>query len=185
MSRFLITGLPRSRTAWMSVTASTCIRNAMCWHEPVSWLQDWGKVESLWGANIEHTGIADAHLGFRLHGIMNRVSPNVLVIERAIAEVEKSLARFTGLPANNYVDLLRIRLDEWRGHRSFKYVDFADLNDRLGECLRHLAPGARIDEVRAAEMCRLNIQADQRILDVARDSAHLIEPELLAELRFK
>ena len=55
--RFFITGLPRSRTAWMAAFMTS--GNAVCLHEPRNWAAMWNH------DGAQHVGISDSGLGFR------------------------------------------------------------------------------------------------------------------------
>ncbi len=84
MAPFFITGLPRSRTAWLSVVAG-------CVHEP-----GYGDMESarrIWSRPV---GIADAGLGMHLPAILREFQPRTLIVERPQLEVMDSLRSYFG-----------------------------------------------------------------------------------------
>lgn len=157
---FLITGLPRSRTAWMAAAATD--GRAVCFHEPMAAMRRWDDVfEQIWHGrgSMQHVGIADHGLGFHLPAIMDRLGPRTLIIERPIAEVNTALARL-GLPPTNFCDLLAEHLAF--DHPRIRRVGYKDLEDahEVRRCLEWLMPGQFIDQRRLARYQMLNIQAD-------------------------
>ncbi len=155
---FLITGLPRSRTAWLAAAASADA--SICWHEPTAWLDRWQGAFDIWRDGTHaHVGISDSGLGFHLPEIIERASPRVLVIERDMAEVEAFGVR-QGYPRTNYLELLKGALAY--DHPLIERVPFAALtNDRVvADRLKHLMPGMVVDMDRIAMLQRLNIQTD-------------------------
>lgn len=94
---FLITGLPRSRTAWLSVAATSA--EAICHHEP-----GYGDLDSarrIWSGDGRYrlVGIADAGLGLHLAGILAEFAPRTLIVERPAGEVIASSRAYLGRSA--------------------------------------------------------------------------------------
>lgn len=182
---FLITGLPRSRTAWLAAAALN--DQSICWHEPIGWLSRWQDVFDIWaGDNPRYIGVSDSALGFHLREIIERAAPRVLVVERDIADVETSLAKL-GRPGN-YCALLQPCLDF--AHPSIRRVTFKALAEPavVMRCLRHLMPEAAISQDRLRVLQRLNIQVDtKQWQETARersgDIASLLGPEIASQLR--
>lgn len=156
---FLITGLPRSRTAWLSVAATT--DQSLCWHEPVGWLPRWQDTfTEIWGDQTHrYVGASDSALGFHLQEIIERAAPRVLIVERALPDVEASLARLSDGP-HGYCALLKARLGY--AHPSIMRVPYHALAESrvVVQCLRHLMPEAVISQDRIRALQPLNIQAD-------------------------
>lgn len=182
---FLITGLPRSRTAWMAVAASN--DQSVCWHEPLSWLGHWEAVfHAIWpGRDHRYVGISDSALGFHLPEIIARVAPRVLVIERDIAEVEASGAAL-GIVQPKYLTLLKSALEY--DHSLIERVPYEVLTDDrvVASCLRHLMPGASIHMDRIKMLQRVNIQTDMDRVNRDAPQADLVAlfgPEIAAQLR--
>ena len=84
--RFLITGLPRSRTAWLAV-ASGALHEPISLHGP-AWIADWQDGE----------GVSDSGAAPFLPFILKTVAPRTLIIERPRAEVVASLVAYFGRP---------------------------------------------------------------------------------------
>lgn len=189
---FLITGLPRSRTAWFAAVASACVPGAICYHEPTASLSDWEDVFELWNReDYEWVGISDAGLGFRLPVIMKRIQPQLLIIERAIGEVERSLKAATKLPMNNYCDLLHARLVEQKNHPLAHCVAYSDLNERgiVTRCLQWLMPNAWVDDLKLCQFMNFNVQTDlDRTFALARENGGMAREMMggdVVQLRMK
>lgn len=188
---FLITGLPRSRTAWLSVAATTTF--SICHHEPWDRMLSWEGAEGIWArSGFGHVGIADSALGFHLGVFLDRVGPRVLIVERDIREVEASLAAaFPDLRRTNYCDLLAARLRPYRDHPQVKTVRYDDLDDRdtVIDCLKHLIPGMNFAPSRIAELQKMNIQVHApafraRLAEFA-DAPAQLGADIAAEIRLK
>jgi hypothetical protein len=183
---FLITGLPRSRTAWMAEVAT--FGRAVCFHEPMARLERWSEIFALWGAQSGacFVGIADHGLGFFLPEIMRRAAPRTLIIERPIEEVEASLD-LIGVPGSRlFLELLSKALAY--PHPRIGRVPYASLSDSnvVRYCLQWLMPGAPIDIDRIAAMQRENIQALENIQagrQRAADIANFLPADVIARLR--
>lgn len=184
---FLITGLPRSRTAWLSVAAAN--DQSICWHEPVGWLDRWQDVfTKIWGNQPQrYVGASDSALGFHLQEIIERVAPRVLIVERDIGQVQASLDRLGPTPVN-FCTLLKASMEYI--HPLIKRVPFEALADShvVVQCLRHLMPEAVISQDRIRALQPLNIQADmtrvhQSIAVRARDMSAVLGPDVFDRLR--
>ena len=162
MTPFLITGLPRSRTAWMAKACSV-FGVSMCLHEPLRWLDRWEDVfTAIWRPRfaLDFVGVSDHGFGFHLPAIMERLAPRTLIIERPIAEVEASWERVSGLPAGNFCTLLAecLAFD----HPQIKRVGYADLDstDTVLDCMAWLMPGLRVSRKEIDRLQGVNVQAD-------------------------
>lgn len=182
---FLITGLPRSRTAWMAEIAHS--DRAVCFHEPMAHLARWDDVfGEIWGERWVRAfvGIADHGLGFHLPEIMRRAEPRTLIIERPIVEVEASLDLIGLLGSRLFLELLAAALAYQ--HPLIRRVPYASLADTSAvvECLQWLMPGAPIDAGRIAAMQGQNIQALENIeRGRAADMANFLPADVVARLK--
>lgn len=163
---FLITGLPRSRTAWLSVAASDI--DSICYHEPVERMASWQGAQAIWSRSQHYwTGISDSMLGLHLVDLLMWVAPRTLVVERPKEDVAASLRnRFPDWPETNYVDILADRLALAKGHPLVRTVDYADLADPriVKACLEWLMPAKAFSVERLAELGRMHIENDMRHL---------------------
>lgn len=186
MTPFLITGLPRSRTAWMAEVAT--FRRSVCVHEPWVTMDRWDDIfTTLWNARSvwDFVGISDHGMGFHLPEVMRRLAPRTLIIERPIEAVSASLD-LIGLPNNRlFLDLLSRALAYQ--HPQILRVPYDDLS-RTGfvvRCLEWLMPGAEIDIRRIDDLQYENIQALGNIdkgRSRAADVANFFPADVLATL---
>lgn len=191
MSSFLITGLPRCRTAWMA--AVTTGERSICHHEPLNQMKHWRDVYDLWGRQErEYVGISDSCLGFHLGEILDVEGPRTLIINRPIPDVEASLIA-AGLPiTTNYCELLSDFIRPFRSHPLVMNVTFEALSSIqvVLTCLEHLMPDLEPDEERVAELMDVNIQVDARaaMIDAIShpvDLSALLGQAVLMGLRFR
>jgi hypothetical protein len=184
---YLITGLPRSRTAWLATVATG--DESVCWHEPLTWLDRWEDVfTKIWGYSAHrYVGISDSGLGFHLPEIITRAAPRILIVDRDIAEVEASLVR-TGVVPTNYCAILKECLSI--EHPSIMRVPFKALeaNHIVAQCLRHLMPDAKINADRIKVLQHMNVQTDmRRIRQLAQkragDMVAILGADVAAQIR--
>lgn len=163
MSRWLVTGLPRSRTAWLSVLMNNA--GAFCRHEPTRYAQSFEDLVASWP---DGTGVCDAALGFQLKRLIDELSPRALIIERDVDDAKASFLRYMeGVPLrlsllHEHADLLQSRMAEVLTHklvRSLRYEALHDVNS-VKWAMDWLVPGC--DTSRVEEMMRLNIQVERR-----------------------
>jgi hypothetical protein len=158
-TKFLITGLPRSRTAWMAAFMG-------CQHEPS------GQMNSLFDINEFYKvndGCSDSTMGWWLPWILKTVRPRVVIIDRPIAEVEASLQReFPEIEPNLYCKKLLASLDRWRRYAAVMSVPYASLDNvaTMRKVFWHLRPGTPFDEGRYFHMQRQKIVVDKNKLQL-------------------
>lgn len=145
---FLVTGLPRSRTAWWSVVASGPL--STCLHEPVKDCQSYADFRELWlGMQMPFAGVSDSALGVQLGRILDDVKPRTLIVERDTDEAIRSFGDYMdGVPidreaAAKLFRKLAAELRRHHQHELVKVVPFAALNifDVAKECYEWLMPG--------------------------------------------
>lgn len=132
--KLLVTGLPRSGTAWLAVALSY---TASCDHEPLAGVSS---LEQVWQLFHRTVGISDSTFSLFLGQTLQRIQPQTLVIRRPLGEVVESLAR-VGLPrSTKLLELMEERLQPWLTHSLVKAVSFSDLwdLDLLEEIWQHL-----------------------------------------------
>ncbi len=189
---FLITGLPRSRTAWLSAVANT-VPGAVCYHEPIEWVPSWQASLDLWKRDDRvYVGISDASLGFHLADILRSHRPRTLVIKRPIDAVVGSSAAI-GMKSGvaRFCEVLDGRIRAAENHQLVEVVSFDALRDPsvVVACLEHLMPGAVIDREKVEIFGRLNVQSDvERVTRVMGERARageipaLLGPEIFREV---
>ncbi len=160
MRNFLITGLPRSRTAWMAAFMSTC--RVLCRHEPLKALSSIKDMPSVMlSDNHTHVGASDSGAGLFLPWIMANMPMPVLVIERDLRDVQLSMSTI-GFPIGDALEQLLCELRAYRNHPDVMWVAFDSLNEKrtMLKIWEHLVPGLQFDNDRFELFRELNIEAD-------------------------
>ncbi len=188
---FLITGLPRSRTAWLTAAANT-VPGALCTHEESIEWDTWDQAFDVWGsATHRYRGFSDSLLGLHLRPIMERARPRCLVVVREVDAVADSLRRLLpGYPdPRRFLELLARRLEDAIDEFGLPTIKFRDLGDsaKVALALRGLMPGAAVDHGRVASLTHLNVQVDVRHtfnrIEARRDSiATLLGADVVSAL---
>lgn len=166
-AKFLVSGMPRCRTAWFSVVMSTV--NSICYHEPVSRVESFEELELLWRPKYgERVGISDSAMMFQLPRILQEIKPRTLLVERRIPDVLSSLKRyFHGTnymldydEGRKYLGKIQGIIDEHRSHPMVRTVKFEDLRDyeTVKALIDWLAPGIEVLDLKS--LMRMNIQVD-------------------------
>jgi hypothetical protein len=125
--KYLVTGLPRSRTLWMSHFLPDCV------HEVAH------RLNSVDDLNRIPFGISDSGLGFFLKEILEDLKVPTVIIDRDPEEVEESLCKMLPhMPATNYCGLLGDFLAAWQHHPLVLCIRFHDLDARMAEVCAHL-----------------------------------------------
>lgn len=150
---FLITGLPRSRTAWMAEFMSN--GGCVCQHEPLAKLSDISQLRRVFNS---YAGISDSGASLFLSWIMENINPHTVIIDRQIDEVEQSLSNI-GFKDDGRLRLMRERLLEFKDHPSVMWVKYRSLDDDsvMRKVFWHLRPGVPFDEGRYNQMRKINI----------------------------
>lgn len=143
---FLITSLPRSRTAWWSVVASTPF--SVCLHEPAKECDTFEELKELWLSLPVYRGISDSGLAFQMGRIMDEIAPRTLIVEREPGAVLASFRRYWGKPFDErkvermLTEAHRV-LRGFHSHHNVKVVKFEALADydTAQACYKWLMPG--------------------------------------------
>jgi hypothetical protein len=138
--RFLITGLPRSRTAWFAVATGAL-------HEPIS-REGYEAFKPTWEADA-NLGVSDAGACFHLAEIMADFAPKTLIVDRPLYAVRQSaMNAFRGIEYDHEALIstlgrMAVALDFQ--HPNVKRVAYADLaREKVVEsCLAHLGVSVR------------------------------------------
>lgn len=161
---FLICGLPRSRTAWLSVVASG--PNSITWHEPTAHLLNFKALKTLWNDDrFAYVGVSDSALVMQLGRILAEIQPRTLIVERSIPDVMRSLDLYFAADIDQKKALKHCRtasaeLERYREHPLTRWIDFDALGDvtEVRAALAWLAPDARFPKL--DEMMHMNVQVD-------------------------
>lgn len=169
---FLITGLPRSRTAWFSVAATS--DRSLCHHEPTRITASFDDLKALWQhPTHEYVGMSDSALGLQLGRILAEIEPRVVMVLRPPADVLGSLKAFLQYDeagersTGKFVANLWSELNRWHTHPLVKAIAFEDLRDyaKLIDCFEWLMPHGRFEHVHS--MARMNVQVTREALEAS------------------
>jgi hypothetical protein len=162
---FLITGLPRSRTAWWSVLTTTPV--STCAHEPMKDCKSFVDLVALWDRpGPPYSGVSDATALYVINRVLSEMQARTLMIDRPLADVAHSLhVYFKGMAyderaVRRTLDEMKGLMTRWRDHPLVKRVAFDQLNNQeiVEECFSWLMPGAALTF--RPELMHMNIQAD-------------------------
>lgn len=166
MSRpFLVTGLPRSRTAWWSVVTTT--PQSICRHEPLKDSNSFEELAAVWSdPKVDYVGVSDSGVVPVLGRILEEIEPRTLIVERPAAEAMRSFENYMrGFAFNReaaalYFETSSRMLRNFHDHPLVKVVKFADMNDpdKVVQAYRWLMP-KNIWPVRF-ELLHINVQVD-------------------------
>lgn len=172
--KFLITGLPRSRTAWLAALFST--DNVMCWHEPINKLGTLAAVQSMMDnlKGYSHIGISDSSIGVDAHFYMDYFFDcPIVVIQRPKQEVIESLIRFLGITrkeSNKIADTIHEGLKYMVHVRDVMEVDFGELDNTkvVGGIWDYCTRGLPFDTLRCEQFqnLRINQHCEKVILNM-------------------
>ncbi len=159
--RFFITGLPRSRTAWLANLFT--VQNSQCVHEPSHDFATLDDLGTWWESATPSArlGLSDHGMGWWLEEIIEAYQPRVLLIERPAAQAYAAL-RAMGMPDQvmEYLRELQRRQNLMRSHADVLCVPFHKLDDArtMERAWFHVLPGIPFDEGRFHYLKRFNIQ---------------------------
>lgn len=161
---FFITGLPRSRTAWLANLF--CTDSTVCFHDPREGLNT--LLERYPGQRV---GVADSTLPLK-YGALREAFPEApwLYVERDPSECMRSFVRFT----RDYVKLLQRDLMRfWAMHHvasaamrkdaGVLFIPFGELHEAaaIGRAWAHLVPEVPLNMARVEVL--QNLKVEQRI----------------------
>lgn len=169
---FFITGLPRSRTAWLSVVATD--NHGECWHEPASLFSSYVEMLNWWYAGkYRFRGVADSGLGMAIGQILGSRIPTV-IIERDFADAVDSAHAYFGHEMSDAIvqrlARLQAELTKHRDHPLVKVVPYEALDDLTYVCclLDWVKPDVQSFHDGNPDLLRplmaLNVQADRQFV---------------------
>lgn len=157
---FLVTSLPHSRTAWMSVLLSN--GGTLCHYETISGLTRIEDLHKIYDVETHrYVGVSDCALGWFLPWIMENIGPKTLIIERPVAEVNDGMEKL-GFARTNYCDLEIERLREFKEHPLVRWVMYKELDNEftMQRIFSHLIPGEPFDVERYKLLQKMKIETD-------------------------
>ncbi len=161
---FFITGLPRSRTAWLANLFTT--DTTLCLHEPQNACSIEELVQRHAGVRL---GISDAGLTFRFRELRERFpEARWVYVHRPPGEVLESLVRFVDpcvtRPMLGQMLARHAEAEAGINCDALKHVWFEQLGDRevIRQAWEWLLPEIPFNEARVAMLQGLNIQQEKR-----------------------
>lgn len=165
MGRFLITGLPRSRTAWFAVAASSGGRT--CWHEPSATL-GLSSLMTIWEA-MPDMGVSDAGLAPHLTEVLDVLGPKTLVIHRDPDEVVTSMRDYVSprerVSAEWIANVRKIARDTHEKllsieHPLIKRINYCDLGNGFQHVLEDCFDWLGVKPNGLTQLMHMNVQSD-------------------------
>ena len=149
---FFIAGLPRSRTAWLANLLTT--KDSFCFHEVI------GRTGMLPERTDKYVGSAETCSYLIPEG------SKTVIIHRSVDDCMASMAKSFDI-TNAELDLLRAAF-EVESVALYKlsglHIDFEDIDDNIEHIWKYLLPSIPVDLDRVAEMKRVNVSLNTRIL---------------------
>jgi hypothetical protein len=173
---FLITGLPRSRTAWLSVFMTT--GSSICYHDAIAAIAEIEECAKLFKSEFyKFVGVADCGFVFFLDWILENIKPRTLIVERDPAEVTESLVQL-GLPRSNIAQIMHAELIKFRTHPLVMWAPFESLERKrvIQKAFWHLMPGEAFDDARYEHLAKMRIETDvKRTFEQYRQHQHRLD----------
>ena len=164
MTPFFITGLPRSRTAWLANYFS--YGNTVCLHDLLHRLTIYEIGGRILKTGCANGGYADPALLLYWEAILEDVpAAKWLIVERDIEDVARTWDQVIGQDSTPELYAYKQTLEglKRRAGRVLT-VEFEDLNSRLDEIERFLAPGFQCPGWRREMLLGLNVQKTPRMI---------------------
>lgn len=164
MEPFFITGLPRSRTAWLANLFS--YENSFCFHEALRECTEIKDIKKIFnGVDKQYVGDSDSGLPFFIDEVLDLFPESKLVlVNRGISEVIDSLGKV--FPNYPEIEKIVIKTQNAINDMVNKYkpfiLDFEDLND-MGVCKllwEYCIPGIVFDERRWRMLDLMNVEVN-------------------------
>ena len=151
-----------------------------CPHEPSADMNDRAEVVQFFD---DHNGCADSAMTLWLDEILEKVGPRTLIVERPLAEAERSaLKAYPNVLATNVCEIIQRKLDEVGQHPLVLRIPYHKMDDlpTMRRAFWHLRPGVAFDEGRFLKM------RNERIVSDCKEVAgRLIVDTITPELRIK
>lgn len=164
MEPFFITGLPRSRTAWLANLFS--YENSFCFHEALKHCSEVKDIKKVFnGVDKKYVGDSDSGLPFFIDEVLDLFPDSKLVlVSRGVSEVIESLEKVFPDYSRLKIEKLVIKTQDAINNMVDKYkpfiLDFKDLND-MGACKllwEYCVPGIVFDERRWEMLNLMNVE---------------------------
>lgn len=175
---FVITGLPRSRTAWTA--AYLTHGETFCIHEGLKLCANGvGALRKAFPRHAIYRGISDPAAALAQDKFIAEFPlAKWIIIERPYKDVEMALKR-ANAPSDG-LHIIQAKLEELRAKVDPLVIPFQDLNQCIENMARHINPAWDHSKERRDMMLSLNIQSDlaraKTEIESGPDLRHLLEP---------
>lgn len=173
---FLILGLPRSRTAWLSTLFA--FGDVFCWHDLSGECNTTGQIATRLGAtNAHRVGLSDSGLVLWLGEMLaDWVPGRILFVRRDPLSAATSFASVTGFEQSlceAVFGVLDDGLNHWQKHFKARQLDFEDIDSEheMQGVWHHLVPDREFPTNHYRKLRTLNVQVKPSIIrSVAADN---------------
>jgi hypothetical protein len=176
---YLITGLPRSRTAWLA-TVCNAATNTICYHEPTRNWTSWRQIASIYDDDAT-AGVADSLLALYVEQLCSMYPTlRVLAVLRPIEQVRDALDEIKAYH-EGYNNALGVALSKIATHSSVLCVNYDNLDDIniVITCLEYIIPHVEIHYHKLEELMYLNVQ---QTADTISRCSKGVSPKLIKEI---
>jgi len=162
-NKFFITGLPRSRTAWLSsfFTGNNCF----CYHEVIRISKSFDEaIGKMLNRKEMYVGNSDSSLPIWANEIDHILQHSpIVIVERDIDEVTNSLINLWGCDPTRFLDLTLEHLEILKKRYNYISIDYNKLSDQ--SCLESIwdfcIPNIDFDEDKFKMLKTINISIDK------------------------
>jgi len=167
MNRFFITGLPRSRTAWLSNFFT--YKDSYCFHELINYGSNYMELHHVMANRAEsYIGTADCGVPFYFDDIVQLSELwRLAIVERDPIDVFNSLTAFFGTlndEQKKFFDMSLEKLEILKNRYDPHIIKYEDLDNitEIEHLWYHLIPGLHFDPDRYTMINRMNIQPEKK-----------------------
>ena len=156
---YLITGLPRSRTAWLANYLT--VGSSFCYHEGLKHCFHIGDLRIM--KKAPYTGNSDSSAVFFIDEIkLMFPDMKIVIINRDYKDVLKSVKKDYDSPYTNYlVAATKTSKDYVQKHYQHLLIEFADINERLDEIASYCIPSEKILKERKNMLLDLKVEVSK------------------------
>lgn len=165
MNQFFITGLPRSRTAWMANFIT--YGNTHCFHDVfIECPRVSGLARLFRRCNTENVGVSDPALLMFYRAVM-QLFPKArwLVIERSVADVIESSRIAFGRDVEDGIIRMAKEAESLKRCKNVRVVQFDAIDDDPIGLAQYLAVNFQSPPERNRLLSTLNVQVDAKVLN--------------------
>jgi|TARA_R100000655_G_scaffold100423_1_gene144856 hypothetical protein len=156
---YLITGLPRSRTAWLANYLT--VGSSFCYHEGLKNCFDIGDLRMM--KKAPYTGNSDSSAVFFIDE-MKTLFPDmkIVIIDRDYKDVLKSIVKEYDGPFVKYIiSATKTSKEYTQKHYEHMLVNYNDINERIDEITDYCIPNQEVPEERKQMLFDLKVEVSK------------------------